>query len=381
MKILIVDAYYPRYLEYALGRMDITGLGYRELLDRVLNLRFGTADFYSRNLRELGHEADDIIFNCEVLQRRWAEEHGGLFAASLKKRLTDWLGGWRFRRRRVCADAPLVEIAMRQVEAARPDVLYLQSLDLFPPEALRSLRGIVRLIVGQIASPLPEKRFLREFDLILTSFPHFVGRFRAMGIASEYFRIGFDPIVLKDLQGIERHRSCTFVGGISPAHRSRIAFLERLARSVDIEFFGYGAETLGSSSAILGRYRGEAWAMDMYRVLVESRITVNAHIDVAEHYANNMRLYEATGCGALLVTDEKDNLAELFRPNVEVVTYRSVEEAIEKIRYFSSHPEEARCIAHAGQVRTLTEHTYRNRMEELVNILGRYLRGRARESI
>ena len=45
-----------------------------------------------------------------------------------------------------------------------------------------------------------------------------------------------------------------------------------------------------------------------------TRIVVNRHIDVAEGYANNMRLYEATGMGALLITDRGRNLGELFEP-------------------------------------------------------------------
>lgn len=372
MKILIVDAYYPRFLRHALQKIDVVTLDYGEMRDTLLRLRFGTADFYSRHLRNLGHEAEDIIINCEPLQRRWATEHGLSIGgwltiparAARLPLIRRWFGG----------NDSLIEIVVRQIRKAKPDVLYMQGLELIPPEILRSLKDSVGIIVGQIASPVPAKEFLRPFDLMLTSFPHFVGRFREMGIASEYFRIGFDPIVLDELGAVARTRICTFVGGISPAHAARTEFLEQLARSVDMEFFGYGADTLPASSSILPKHRGEAWAMDMYRVLAESAITVNVHIDVAENYANNMRLYEATGCGALLVTDHKDNLHELFRPGVEIVAYQSVEDAIEKIRYYREHPEEASAIAQAGQRRTLREHTYRQRMEELVDILSRYLR-------
>lgn len=373
MKILIVDAYYPRFLRHALRGIDVGALDYGEMRDKLLQLRFGTADFYSRHLRNLGHEAEDIIVNCEPLQRRWAAEHGLSIGGRWRTvparvarlpLIRQWFGG---------SDS-LLEIVVRQIRKAKPDVLYMQGLELIPPEILRSLKDSVGIIVGQIASPLPAKEFLRPFDLILTSFPHFVGHFRGMGIASEYFRIGFDPIVLEELGPVARTRVCTFVGGISPAHGARTEFLEQLARALDIEFFGYGADTLPASSSILPKHRGEAWAMDMYRVLTESLITVNVHIDVAQNYANNMRLFEATGCGALLVTDHKDNLHELFRPGIEVISYQSVEEAIEKIRYYSEQRKEASAIAQAGQRRTLREHTYRQRMEELVNVLSRYFR-------
>lgn len=112
----------------------------------------------------------------------------------------------------------------------------------------------------------------------------------------------------------------------------------------------------------------------MYRTLARSRITLNRHIDVAENYANNMRLYEATGVGTLLLTDRKDNLGELFEIGKEVLAYSSKEEAAEMIHYYLAHPDEAQEIARAGQKRTLSEHTYRHRMEELVPILQRYLK-------
>jgi spore maturation protein CgeB len=115
------------------------------------------------------------------------------------------------------------------------------------------------------------------------------------------------------------------------------------------------------------------WGLDMYRALARSRVTLNRHINVAENNANNMRLYEATGVGALLITDRKDNLGELFEVGKEVVAYSSPEEAAELIRYYIAHPEEARAIALAGQARTLREHTYKRRMEELVPVLERYL--------
>jgi len=104
----------------------------------------------------------------------------------------------------------------------------------------------------------------------------------------------------------------------------------------------------------------------MYRVLGRSRITINTHIDVAEEYANNLRLYEATGMGALLVTDDKVNLRELFEVGREVVAYRDATDLAEKVRWYLEHPAEAATIAAAGRERTLRDHTWRDRMARLV---------------
>jgi spore maturation protein CgeB len=114
----------------------------------------------------------------------------------------------------------------------------------------------------------------------------------------------------------------------------------------------------------------------MYRALASSRVTLNRHINVAENNANNMRLYEATGVGAMLLTDKKDNLGDMFEVGKEVVAYSNETEAAEMIRHYLAHPEEADAIARAGQARTLNDHTYEKRMEELVPILKRHLERR-----
>ncbi|MBX3611673.1 MAG: glycosyltransferase [Hydrogenophaga sp.] len=373
MKILIVDTYYAAFLARLYADQPVLSSQSSDLQRRaLLDACFGTSDFYSRHLNELGCDAQDLIVNCVPLQQAWAAENKvplsklalkvphRVFRLPLVGKFLSSLPG-------------LLEVAIAQVKAFRPDVLYCQDLSFFPGEVLRELRSHVRLVVGQIACPLPPESFLKGYDLILTSFPHFVPRLKTLGVKSEYFRIGFDERVLPLLGNVERDVGFSFVGGISRHHGGAIPLMEHLARHTDIRFFGYGADSLPATSPIRARHGGEVWGLDMYRALARSRITLNRHINVAENNANNMRLYEATGTGALLLTDRKDNLGELFDVGREVVAYSSAEEAVELVRHFEAHPEEARGIADAGQARTLKEHTYARRMEELVPILKRHL--------
>lgn len=373
MRITLLDTYYPRFLAaHYSAHSTLAGEAYADQLQNLLDQVFGTSDFYSRHLQAMGHDAQDLIANCTPLQKMWAQQHRVRFsplALKLPQRLLRLpvVGSW------LSALPGLVEIAVEQVKATRPDVLYCQDLWLLTPQKLDELRPYVKLIVGQIASPLPPKAYLKGYDLIMTSFPHFVPRLLAMGVASEYFRIGFDTRVLELLGSVEKEIDASFVGGISRHHGKALPMLEYLARSTPIEFFGYGAGSLSRSSPILARHHGEVWGLDMYRALASSRLALNRHINVAENNANNMRLYEATGVGTLLITDRKDNLGELFEVGKEVVVYSSPEEAAELINYYIAHPDEARAIALAGQARTLREHTYAHRMQELVPILERHL--------
>jgi spore maturation protein CgeB len=371
MKILIVDTYYAAFLARFYARQEgLVDADYQIQLEALLGACFGTSDFYSRHLNELGCEAQDLVVNCVPLQQRWAKDNKvplSQLALKVPHRLfrVPVIG-------KILADLPgLMDVAVAQIKAAKPDVLYCQDLSFFPAVVLRELKQHVRLIVGQIACPLPPESFLKGYDLILTSFPHFVDRLRALGINSEYFRIGFDERVLS-LLGESRKDICfSFVGGISRHHGGAIPLLEYLAEQTEMRVFGYGADKLPSASPIRQRHDGEVWGMDMYRALARSRITLNRHIDVAESNANNMRLYEATGVGAMLLTDRKDNLHEIFEIGREVIAYSSKEEAAELVRYYLDHPEEAALIARSGQIRTLREHTYAQRMQELVPILVR----------
>jgi spore maturation protein CgeB len=373
MKIAIVDTYYAAFLaSHYRNDSRLGSLSFSNQRQALVEQCFGTSDFYSRHLSELGCEAQDLIVNCIPLQKRWAIENQVPFST--------WAMRVPHRTFRLPVVGPwlsslpgLMEVAVAQIKAFKPDVLYSQDLSFFPADVLKQLKNDVKLIVGQIACPLPPDSFLKGYDLILTSFPHFVPRLRDKGIASEYFRIGFDERILEKLGGIPKDVDASFVGGISRHHGKAVPLLDYLASNVDMTFFGYGARTLPWSSPVRKRHRGEVWGLDMYRALARSRITLNRHINVAENYANNMRLYEATGVGTLLLTDLKDNLGDLFEVGKEVITYSSAPEAAELIRYYLANPNEAQTIARAGQDRTLREHTYSHRMAELVPILKKHL--------
>ena len=359
MRVLIVDTCYPAFLasHYA-SNPGLDQRSYDEQWRALMDTFFGTADSYSHYLRELGHEAHEVVINAEPLQAAWAREQGR--SRSLLGRL---LG------------RPDSELVLAQAEWFEPDVVYVQHIGFLSPQTMGALKARARLLVGQIASEAPAAEHFRHLDLVLTSFPHFVPRFRSEGIASEYLRIGFDPRVLDRLGNPGTSHDAVFVGALGRSQHARgNDLLERAAERVPIEFWGYNLGDRPSTSAIVRRYHGEAWGLDMLRLLAGSRIAVNRHIDVAEDNANNMRLYEATGVGSLLLTDAKRNLGELFDVGREVVAYRNEDEFVGAVEHYLAHEDERAAIAAAGQRRTLGEHTYAARLRELAVILDSYLR-------
>jgi spore maturation protein CgeB len=101
----------------------------------------------------------------------------------------------------------------------------------------------------------------------------------------------------------------------------------------------------------------QVFGSEMLRVLAKSKITFHRRADLVDGCAGAMRLFEATGMGAMLLTDEDSDIGLVFEPGVEVVTYSSYEDCVEKIRYFLEHESERELIAAKGQERTMNEHS------------------------
>jgi hypothetical protein len=372
MKVLIIDTYYSAFLEsFYAQHPGLAGYPFEQQWRMLMDQCFGTADFYSANLNELGHEATEVVANCEALQLKWAEENGlELPEPGWRMGLKNGFIPWP---KRVQATDWVYPVLLAQVIHHRPDVLFIQNMNNTSSAFLQEVRPYVRLIVGQIACPISPAANFRPYDLILSSFPHFVEQFNREGSASEYFNLGFEPRLLDYLKKEESQYQTVFVGGLTAEHKKRIELLSQIASAHPIDLWGYGIDTLGSELPLHASYHGQAWGLDMYNILHNAKIALNNHINIADRFANNMRLYETTGVGTLLITDYKDNLPALFEPGSEVIVYRSAEECVELVTYYLTHEEERQAIASAGQQRTLREHTYLQRMQELVEIVERQL--------
>lgn len=353
MRILIVDPYYPAVLADLYGRQpELAESSYDTQWRAIMALSFGTSDAYSYHLARLGHEAHEVVPNCRPLQLAWARDH-----APHLTRLP-----WRFG-----AQA----IVLAQAKWLEPDVVYVQSIGAFRPAVLRRLRPRGGLLVGQISSALPQAERVRPYDLLITSFPHFVGR---LGVPTEILRIGFDERVLERITD-PPHHPVVFIGQLGgSSHRRANAVVESAARRIPIDIWGPGAKEWPTDSPFRLRHHGTSWGLDMYRILSGARIAVNRHNTASAGHANNMRLFEATGVGTFLLTDQLEGLDELFVPGRELVTYADGDELVDKASWYLDHSDERAEIAAAGQARTLRDHGYGQRMSELVGILERSLR-------
>src|SRR5688572_28858702 len=155
MDILILDTYYPAFLRDFYRGNAAAGLPYREARQRLLDQCFGVSDFYSRHLRENGFEAEEVIANCAPLQLGWAREHDFRANAVARYLPQTWPARSLLVDELLARSGALHAIVAEQIRRAKPAVLFAFDLSFIPPALMRTIKPHVKLVVGQIASPLP----------------------------------------------------------------------------------------------------------------------------------------------------------------------------------------------------------------------------------
>jgi hypothetical protein len=351
----------------------------------------------------MGNITQEVFSSFELLQKAWARENGIKYS---RKWFTD--------------------IVFAQVRRFQPDVLFIEDMYTFDRSFRERLREVcVRppFIVGYRGAPTEDFAALSDVDLLLTCVPHFAQMMKDAGARVAIVPHAFQADVLNAVGPLKRDLDFTFSGSLvlrDGFHNQRYKLLDRLLTCTPLQVWvsvsqpaptssgsrplqrlGRGArrilkglgydpgrkerKTEEADAGLLqsGSNHSHPWidkeyanrvhppifGLANFRMLARSKISFNNHIDIAEDYAGNSRLFEATGMGACLITDWKRNLAELFKPDVEIVTYKSAEECCEKVNYLLNHESELEAIARAGQRRTLENYTFGHRAAQLDELI------------
>jgi spore maturation protein CgeB len=381
MRFLLVDGDYPELIRLLYSQNSSLK---KQPFERQLQFRneclYGMADFYSSNLIKLGHEAYDLFANNEVLQRTWAREHkiypGPCWRLrfGLRRHLVPWL-------RRVRDRGWMYKVLGEQIKYYKPDVMVALGMTFLEPAFLQEMKKHVRLMIGWGSPPvLARKRspevYSRAYDLVVAPAEGMVDYFNSCGMKAELLRHAFEPRILSKIDvGVQQTFPISFAGLLRGEYSKRRELLETLCAKMGEQVFIWASSCDGVplDSPIHKRFQGAAWGQDYYQVLALSKIAWNCHLEIAGQFADNLRLFEATGTATLLVTDWKENLHKVFNVGQEIVAYRTIDECVELIRHYLDHDDERNAVRQAGQRRTLREHTYRHRAEELVDIVRKHL--------
>jgi glycosyltransferase involved in cell wall biosynthesis len=375
IKLLKSTHHYSHYLEgFYRDRPGLKDEPFAVQRNLLLHDSHYWSDFWKQNLEATDEfEVEELVFNAVHMQKAWAKEHGVAYSEER----------WVY------------DILQAQIQHYAPDVWFSHDSQHLEPTFRKTVRKntpSIKMVIGNDGIALNDPDLFQGCDVIISVADFILKFYEEKGIRTKLLPAGFDPIILDRIQPASQRFEATFVGSLftfKGGHLERLKLLANIARQVPVDYFlsaidipwqKHLREQIGrlrrgkfqqymDAQLIRKINRGQLFGLDMWQVLADSKISLNHHIDVARNEAANMRLYEATGVGSLLLTDWKPNLPTIFEPDAEVVTFKNSEEAVEKIKYLLDHEDEREKIARAGQQRTLKDHNFRTRILDFADWL------------
>ncbi|MFN4914038.1 MAG: glycosyltransferase [Sphingomonadales bacterium] len=379
VRIIRTSTIPQRYLNdlYQNRIMQADAMGFEELRSAIFSYFIHEFDQYSHYINKGSrYQMTELIVNDNLLQHKWAEEHGLTRSASLH------------------------EILEAQIAHYQPDIFFDNSNFFMhhDADAIKKKHGISAVIAWDAYTGSRFEKQSKGVDVVLTCVEFIRKKYESLGFTSVLLPFAFDRRVFESLQNQEdiKNRLC-FIGTISDnVHKERKALLLDCIRagipfSLYISNIGKGRFCVSRAQVRAlkdGRFDdffdyfrlqahnlGGVYGSDMFKTLGNHAIQLNIHGDNSLH-AGNMRLYEATGMGSLLLTDWKSNIADIFEPEKEIITYKTPGEAIDKARYFLAHPKEAAEIARNGQLKTFTKYAVEDRINRFETLCDELMNNR-----
>jgi spore maturation protein CgeB len=284
----------------------------------------------------------------------------------------------------VDANAPVGEIAAR----IRPDVvIVLDGIHFDVAKADEVRQAGIRIVIWFTDDPYYTditSGIARHFDDVFTLELSCVEFYRSVGCSSvHYLPLGAFPAAFRPSNpGPHSRHDVTFIGS---AYWRRVEFFNQISgylASKDTFISGIWWERLRdykrlSGKIALGRWMGPAETCAVYN---GAKIVINMHRAHDDETFNNNsaavpalspnpRTFEIAACASLQLTDVRDDLVSFYTPGLEIVTYSSPQELIEKIEYYLNHEQERKEIAMRGMYRTMRDHTYAHRLDRMLSIL------------
>lgn len=202
-------------------------------------------------------------------------------------------------------------------------------------------------------------RWIRSFDLNLTSSLAAADWYRERGAAVRYMPQGFcpDPRFSQPPIHAQYENPFSFVGSWKP---ERAELVEKL-------------DSLGMAPKLFGKgWKNSCWADDPQTIFRSSQINLGIGYALASAKIANAkgRDIECPAVGACYLTTYHWELAEMFEIGKEVLCYRNLEELVEMLTYYSKRPNICLEIAQAAHRRAHAEHTWEYRLRGLFREIG-----------
>lgn len=158
----------------------------------------------------------------------------------------------------------------------------------------------------------------------------------------------------------------SFLGNLDhqnyPEHQERFSFLEKLGRLLEKEKISY--QFLDSRNLSFD---------EQVEIIQRSRINLNigAAADGQRERSWGLpeRCYGIPACGGFLLSDERRHAANDFIVGKELITFKNLEDCLEKIKYYLRNFAESRWVAENAHKKVYEEHTYYHRAQKIIRLI------------
>jgi spore maturation protein CgeB len=210
------------------------------------------------------------------------------------------------------------------------------------------------------------KHIAPSYDHVYTSSERSIEMYRNIGVENvHYMPFACEPSIhlkaaLSEGENKLLESDVCFVGSYS---RRRAKILKRLS-GFKLGIWG----PFWEYSSLKRKIRGNAWGPQMVKVLSASKIVLNIHDYQDLGFKANMRVFETTGCGAFLLTDKPFGIEKLYDPHKEIACYND-DELPEMVQQYLDDPGAREDVFSHGQARAYRDHTYDQRVQELLRTI------------
>jgi spore maturation protein CgeB len=121
----------------------------------------------------------------------------------------------------------------------------------------------------------------------------------------------------------------------------------------------------------LSRLRKPKLALkDEGSIYASSCISINVHEKFQRIFGGdcNERTFKIPLSGGFEVVDNVACIKKYFKPGIELVIAENDDEWIDMVYYYLKNPEKRKSIIEAGKSRVLNDHTYHNRVEQIIKM-------------
>lgn len=215
-----------------------------------------------------------------------------------------------------------------------------------------------------------------RFDLVLTygGGDPVVERYRALG-AADCFPVynALDPETHFPVEPDARFEcDLAFLGNRLPDREARVEefFLNPARLAPDVRFLLAGSGWEDKALPPNVRRLGHVGTSDHNALNATPLAVLNVSREsmAANGFSPATRVFEAAGAGACLITDAWEGIDLFLEPDEEVLVAPDGASVARQLAELD--PDRARAIGAAGRARTLTEHTYAHRAEQVESLLG-----------